>query len=1014
MNQSWFNVSAWSIRNPWPAIALFSLLMVAGVVSFMNMPVTRYPDVDIPVVLLTVERPGTPAKTLEELVAKPLEKELRAIPQMRHVLTTLSEGFLAITMEFRVDKPSAAALADVKAAYARLAGTLPADLKNLKIELIEVTGPAGLTYAVRSATKTPEELTGFVKTRMVPVLDGLPSVSDVVVSGGAVRQVSVALDPRKIAEAGVMIGDVARVLAALSAGPVPAVDGDPEKLAEAVGRLTVTTKTGAAAPLADFAYIETGEADATSFAMIDGEPVLAVSVFQARGASDVSVAKEVAAKVAELAGANPDVTFELVDSTAPYTLGNFTSAMHTLWEGAILTVLVVLLFLRNIRATIIAAIALPLSIIPAFFAMDVLGFSLNLVSLLGITIVTGILVDDAIVEIENIVRHMKMGKSPMAASLEAADEIGLAIIAISLTIVAVFVPVSFMGGMAGRFFTQFGLTVSVAVLFSLLVARLITPVLTAYFLRASDADAAGSGEEKQPGAVMRAYLGVLDVALAHRFLTVFLGLAIFAGSIYATRWLPAGFLPAEDTSRILLNVQVEEFTSIYDTEAMAKKATEAIRRQSEVKTVAARGSTAGDPRVASFVIHLTPRAERTRTQKEIAAAIAAEIEKEAGMRYWFVNEMSGIRDLSLAIVGDDSEAVAEAARKLEEEARGIAQVRNVLATAAPEMPALQIGLRPEAIAAQGANRDDIMDALRIATVGDAETRAPRGDASGEAFAIKLSVDAGGAEQAAGFDDRLLQALFVPAAGGERVSIEKFMDVEVVNGPISLSRRNGQRVVALEADLAPGGSLGSAIAEIRALPAAKALPPGVRIEEAGDAETMNETFVSFGVAMGLGVAAMLTILVLLFRSVVQPVTILASLPLSIAGAIMALLLFSKALDMPVIIGLLMLIGIVTKNAIMIVDFAMAGMRAGLQRTAALMDAGAKRARPIIMTTVAMVAGMLPSALGLGDGGEFRSPMAIAVIGGLVLSTLLSLLFVPAMFSIMDDVGRLLSRRKRVAS
>jgi multidrug efflux pump subunit AcrB len=1013
MNHAWFNVSAWSIRNPWPAVALFALLLVMGIMSFMKMPVTRYPDVDIPVVLLTVERPGTPAKTLEELVAKPLETELRAIPQMRHVLTTLSEGFLAITMEFRVDRSSATALADVKAAYARLAGTLPADLKNLKIELIEVTGPAGLTYAVRSDKLTPEELTGLVRTRVVPVLDGLPSVSDVVVSGGAARQVSVALDPRKIAEGGIMIGDVARTLAALAAGPAPDGGRDPDALAEAIGKLTVTTKTGAAVPLADIAYIETGDADATSFAMIDGAPVLAVSVFQARGASDVSVAGEVAGKVAELAKANPDVAFELIDSTAPYTLGNFTSAMHTLWEGAILTVLVVLLFLRNIRATIIAAIALPLSIIPAFWAMDALGFSLNLVSLLGITIVTGILVDDAIVEIENIVRHMKMGKSPMVASLEAADEIGLTIIAISLTIVAVFVPVSFMGGMAGRFFTQFGLTVSVAVLFSLLVARLITPVLTAYFLRASDAHD-GDPEEAKPGWLMRGYLGLLNVALTHRFLTVLLGVAIFAGSIYATRWLPAGFLPAEDTSRILLSAQVDEFTSIYDTEAMAKKATEIIRRQGEVKTVAARGSTAGDPRVASFVIHLKPRTERTRTQKEVAAAIAAELEKEPGLHYWFVNEMSGIRDLSLAIVGDDSEAVAEAARKLEAESKSIGQIRNVLATAAPEMPALQIGLKPEAMAEQGANRDDIMDALRIATVGEADIKAPRGDPSGEAFTIRLSVDAGGAEQAAGFDDRLLQALFVPAGNGQRVSIENFMDVEVVNGPISLARRNGQRVVALEADLAPGGSLGSAIEEIKALPAAKSLPEGVRIEEAGDAETMNETFVSFGIAMGLGLATMLTILVLLFRSVIQPVTILASLPLSIAGAIMALLLFSKALDMPVIIGLLMLIGIVTKNAIMIVDFAMAGMRRGLQRTAALMDAGRKRARPIIMTTVAMVAGMLPSALGLGDGGEFRSPMAIAVIGGLVLSTLLSLVFVPAMFSIMDDVGRLFARRKPAVS
>jgi multidrug efflux pump subunit AcrB len=513
---------------------------------------------------------------------------------------------------------------------------------------------------------------------------------------------------------------------------------------------------------------------------------------------------------------------------------------------------------------------------------------------------------------------------------------------------------------------------------------------------------------------MRGYLSLLKVALAHRFLTVLLGLAIFAGSIYATRFLPAGFLPAEDTSRILMNVQVDEFTSIYDTEAMAKKVTAVIRRQGEVKTVAARGSMTGDPRVAHMVIHLKPRSERTRSQKEVAAAIAADIEKEQGLHYWFVNEMSGIRDLSLAIVGDDSEAVAEAARKLEAEAKSIKQIRNVLATAAPEMPALQIQLKPDAITAQGANRDDIMEVLRIATIGDTGTEVPRGDPAGETFTVRLGVDAGGAEQAAGFDDRLLQALFVPAGQGQRLSIEKFMDVEVVNGPISLARRNGQRVVALEADLAPGGSLGSAIEEIRALPAAKALPPGVRIEEAGDAETMNETFVSFGIAMGLGVAAMLTILVLLFRSVVQPVTILASLPLSIAGAIIALLLFSKALDMPVIIGLLMLIGIVTKNAIMIVDFAMSGMRRGLNRTAALIDAGAKRARPIIMTTIAMVAGMLPSALGLGEGGEFRSPMAIAVIGGLVLSTLLSLLFVPAMFSIMDDVGRLFRRRKRQAA
>ncbi|MFO1089453.1 MAG: efflux RND transporter permease subunit [Hyphomicrobiales bacterium] len=1007
MNHRWFNVSAWSIHNPWPAAILFVALVFLGLWSFQKMAVTRYPDVDVPVVLLTVERPGTPAATLEDLVAKPLERELRAIPQAKHVLTMLSEGFVAITVEFRVDKRSSTALADVEGVFEKLKGELPPDLKNPKIELIEVTGPAGLTYAVKSAKLTPEELTGFVRTKVLPVLDKLPAVSDVVLSGGANKQVSVALDPRKVAENGIMLGDIAKAVAAVAAKPVPDADGDPEKIAAAIGALEVTTKTGQPMKLADIATIDTGDADSTSFAMVDGKPVIAVSVYQARGASDVEVADEVSTRIAEIARANPDVTFDLVDSSAPYTLGNFHSAMHTLWEGAILTVLVVLLFLRNVRATIIAAIALPLSIIPAFWAMSLLGFSLNLVTLLGITIVTGILVDDAIVEIENIVRHMRMGKSPLVASLEAADEIGLTIIAISLTIVAVFVPVSFMSGLAGRFFTQFGLTVSVAVMFSLLVARLITPVLTAYFLHPSDA---GNGEEEKPGAIMRGYLGLLRRALDYRYLTVLLGLLIFGGSIYATRYLPSGLLPAEDTSRILMSVQVDDFTSIYDTENLAKKVTEIVQRQPEVKAVAARGSMSGDPRVANMVIHLKPRADRTRSQKQVAAAIAADLEKEQGLHYWFVNEMSGIRDLSLAIVGEDSAAVADAARKLEEQAKSVKQIRNVIATAAPEMPSLQVKLKPEEIAANGVSRDSIFDALRIATIGDTDTAVPRGDPSGETIKVRLSVDAGGAEQAAQFDDRLLQALFVPTKSGERLSIDKLAAVDVVTGPISLARRNGLRVVSLEADLAPGGSLGDAIEAIKALPAAKTLPASVKIEEAGDAETMNETFHSFGIAMGLGIAAMLTILILLFRSVLQPVTILASLPLSIAGAIIALLLFSKALDMPVIIGLLMLIGIVTKNAIMLVDFAMAGMRRGLNRGAALIDAGQKRARPIIMTTIAMVAGMLPSALGLGEGGEFRSPMAIAVIGGLVLSTLLSLLFVPAMFSIMDDLGRLFTRRK----
>ena len=1007
-SRAWFNISAWSIRRPLPATLLFVLLMAVGVYAYLHMPITRYPNVDIPVVMVQLESPGTPASSLEQQVAMPLEQRLKAIDGTRHVLTTIAEGFAAITVEFSIDKKSAAALEDVKRTFAASRSVLPPDLKDPRIELIEVTGPAGLTYAVRSDKLTPEQLAAVVSTKIIPEIEKLDSVSDVTAYGGARREVKVALNPRKIAENQVVPVELSKQLARFAAADaLKKAEGDPEAIATALGDMPVTTGSGEKRPLKDFAVIESDDADVTSFAMLNGNETSAFSVYQAPGASDVKVAEEVAGKVRSLAAAHPDVTFELVDSSAPYTLGNFHSALHTLWEGAILTVLVVFLFLRNIRATIIAAIALPLSIVPAFWAMDMLGFSLNLVSLLGITIVTGILVDDAIVEIENIVRHMRMGKPPLKASMEAATEIGLTMTAISLTIIAVFVPVSFMGGIAGKFFTEFGLTVSVAVLFSLLVALLLTPVLSAYFLKPIETD--GHHE----GVLMRGYLMVLRQAIAHRYLTVLIGFAIFAGSIYITRYLPSGFLPPEDTSRILMTVKLDDATSIDDTVEEAKKVYDIIRRDPDVREVFAKGGGAGlgaDIRTANLVIHLKPRSERNRSQAAISDSIEAELAKEKGIRFWTVNELSGLRDVLVAVVGSDGEKVAQAAREIERQASGLKEVKNVLANAAPEHMELRVRVKQDQLAANGVSRDAIFETIRIGTIGDTAAAIPVGDPSGEAIDIRLSIDAGGAGSAENFDKRLFQALFVDAKDNKRISVDKLADATVAEGPITLNRRDGNRVVTVEADLADGVSLGDALKAIHTLPAVKSLPPGVSVVEAGDAETMRETFVSFGIAMALGVAAVLIILIILFRSVMQPITILASLPLSIAGAVFALLIFSKPLDMPVIIGLLMLVGIVTKNAIMLVDFAMVAVRRGYDRVSALIDAGHKRARPIIMTTIAMVAGMLPGALGLGEGGEFRSPMAVAVIGGLVLSTLLSLLFVPAMYTIMDDIGGLLRRGK----
>jgi multidrug efflux pump subunit AcrB len=661
---------------------------------------------------------------------------------------------------------------------------------------------------------------------------------------------------------------------------------------------------------------------------------------------------------------------------------------------------VVFLFLRDIRATIIAAVSLPLSIFPAFWAMDILGFSLNLVSFLAITLSTGILVDDAIVEIENIVRHMRMGKSPYQAAIDAADEIGLAVIAISLTIVAIFTPASFMPGIAGQFFKQFGITVSVQVLFSLLAARLVTPMLAAYFLRHHTI------AEKPPGLLMRAYTRLVTWSVRHYLVTVMIGLILFSASIWSLGLLSKGFLPAQDSARSRLAIELPPGSQLADTEKVTEEIVKRLRGRAEIKSIFVDGGRvpkgAKEIRRASLYINYTPKGERSISQHDLELAIGRELDDIPDLRYWFVDD-NGLRAITLDVTGADSAAVANVAEELAAQMRRIPLVADVISETSLDRPELRIRPRTDMLARLGVSTEGLSETIRVATMGDVGPALARFDSGDRLVPIRVQL-----EEKARTNLQIIEQLRVPMGRGGGVPLGAIADISLDQGPSNIDRFDRNRRAAVAADLVGKSSLDDAMNAIYDLPVMKSHPKGVSVGKSGDAENLAELSDGFADAMRNGLMMVYAVLVLLFGSFLQPITILFSLPLSIGGAIIALLLGGMQLTVPVSIGILMLMGIVTKNAIMLVDFAIESIHAGMPRDEAIIDAGQKRARPIVMTTIAMIAGMIPSALAFGAGGEFRAPMAVAVIGGLLCSTVLSLVFVPAVFVLMDNVSRLSSR------
>ncbi len=1020
------NVSAWSIRNPTPAILLFVMLTLAGLIGFRAMKIQNFPDIDLPMVTVVAALPGASPGQLETEVARKVENSLATIQGLKHIYTSLTDGTVTITAEFRLEKPTQEAVDDVRDAVSRVRSDLPADLRDPVIKKVDLAGTPILTYTVASQKMDDEALSWFVDNQVTKAMLAVRGVGAVSRVGGVSREVRVELDPARLLALNATAADISRQLRQVqqeASGGRADLGGAEQSVrtiatvqsAEELGRMEVALSDGRRIRLDQVARVHDTVAEPRSAALLDGKPVVGFEIVRSRGASEIEVTEGVRATLAKLKAEHPDISITEAFNFVDPVQENYDGSMKLLYEGALLAVLVVWLFLRDWRATFVSAVALPLSAVPTFFVMWLMGFSINVVTLLSLSLVVGILVDDAIVEIENIMRHLRMGKTPYQAAMEAADEIGLAVIATTFTLIAVFLPTAFMKGVAGKFFVQFGWTAAIAVFFSLVVARMLTPMMAAYILKAP------KHQEKEPRWIT-IYLGWARWCLKHRLWTLLGAAVFFVGSFALVPLLPTGFIPPDDLSQTQVTLTLPPGSTLKETYAAAEQARELVQKNPHVKLVytAIGGGAAGsDPfaptqaevRKAVLTINMTHRNERRGLSKQaIEAQLREALVVLPGARVK-VGLGASSEKYVLVLAGEDGRALAEHAAQVERELRGIPGIGAVTSTASLVRPELIV--RPDFARAAdlGVTSQAIADTLRIATNGDYDQGLPKMNLSQRQVpvVVKLADDARA-------DLELLARLPVPGARGP-VPLSNVATLAVDSGPAEIARYDRLRNVNFEIEL-NGVPLGEVEKAALELPSLKKLPPGVIQTSVGDAEAMAELFESFGLAMATGVLCIYIVLVLLFKDFVQPVTILAALVLSIPGAFLALFITKSALSMPSMIGLIMLMGIATKNSILLIDYVVLARREhGLNRWEALLDACRKRARPIVMTTIAMGAGMTPIALGLGVDPSFRAPMAIVVIGGLITSTFLSLLVIPVVFTFVDDlvqwVGRHAHRRRHAA-
>jgi multidrug efflux pump subunit AcrB len=1021
------NISAWSIRNPVVPIVLFLGLTLAGIMAFMSMKVQDQPDIEFPLVIVTISQPGAAPTEIENQITQRIESAVRTIAGVDTLSSTATEGSSQTMVQFAIGTDINAAVNEVKNAVDQVRGDLPEGILEPQVVKAQTSSDAIAYFAVSADDMTIEQLSWFIDDTVRKRLLSVPGMAEVERNGGVNREIAVTLDPMRMKAQGVTATQINAALRQVNlnaAGGRAEVAGSRQAVrvlgnaasAFELSRTQVGISNGRTVRLSDVADVRDSFSEITSIAKSNGKPVVTFSIARARGESDVSVFDDTVKELGKIEKEQGGrVHFIQLFSSVGYTKDQYKSSMSAMVEGAVLAVIVVFFFLRDWRATIVSAIAIPLSSIPTFWLMSLIGFTLNTMSLLALGLVAGVLVDDAIVEIENIVRHMRMGKSAYQAAIDAADEIGLAVVATTFSIVAVFLPVALMPGVSGQFFKNFGLTVVIAVLFSLLVARMITPMIAAYFLKAHGQAEHGNGPW------MQRYMRVLEWSLDTRSVTSYrerfprrwfrarlrdhrlwmMGVAVgaLAFTVVLFMAIPSQFFPETDGDFSRITIEMVPGTTIEQTERKVDEVLALVKDEPEID-VALERINEGNGRV-----FLELKRDRKRSSIEFERALTPRLQKVADARVSFMNQNGGGpgggsgRAISVMLSGSDPDLLQKTAQTLVEQMSQLKEVVAPRISADLRRPEIVITPHLDLAASLGVTTQQLSQVIRIATQGEIDQNSAKFSLSDRQVPIRVKLPV-----ASRRDLSTLENLPVPTISGGSVPLSRVATIGFGSGPTSIQRYNQNRRVFVGADLPPGVVKGTADAAIKALPIMRNLPQGVSNAPAGEDRWQEEMLYNFMVALAAGVLLVFSVLVLLYRRFISPLVNMGSLFLAPLGGLLLLLATGQALSLPVFIGVLMLFGIVAKNSILLIDFAIEEMAKGTPKLDAIIEAGHKRAQPIVMTTVAMIAGMVPTAVSLGGDAGWRAPMGIVVIGGLALSTLLTLLLVPAGFSLADGLEK----------
>jgi HAE1 family hydrophobic/amphiphilic exporter-1 len=1020
-------ISAWAIRNPTPVAVLFIALVIAGLISYMALPIKNFPNVEFPAVSVTVTRSGAAPAEMENQVTRPIENALSGLNHVTTIASSVNQGSSTTVVQFELGTNLQKATDDVRSKVDQSRSALPREIDPPVVQRLEIDDQPIITYAVSSTTMSPTELSWFIDNTVSRLLQSKEGVAQVTRVGGVNREINVLVDPDRMAAQGLTANQISDAVAqvSLDAPGGRLVVGDREQTLRVLGaaasvaeirNLSIPAAGGRSVRLSDVADVGDGMSETRSFALLNGHPVVGFNVSKTKEASDITTENSADAAVVELQKKYPGVTVTKILSRVDQTRAGFSATVETLLEGMALAALVVFLFLRDWRATAITAVAMPVALIPTFAFMHVLGFSLNMVTLLGLTLVIGILVDDAIVEIENIEKRVHMGMRPYDAAMEGADQIGLAVVATTFAIAAVFFPVAFMPGIPGQFFREFGITVSVAVLFSLVVARLLTPLLAAYFLVPKQA------KERKP--LPAYYTNILTWALDHRVIALIIGGVIFILSVSLIVPLPKGVQPEGNPNFYTVVVDAPPGSTLQDMRQVVDRVGAVIARQPEteaVYTTVGTGGGGGGPGggfggggagITKGQVTAILRQHRAARVGQIRDRIRPELVQIPDARITYDNSGFGSAGVSMILTSESGDNLEAAALELQREMRDVPGVAEPRFTTPPSGPEVVIKPKPDEAARLGVSVATIAAAARVATVGDIDANVAKFNEGERRIPIRVLLPV-----RARSDLATIKALRLPTTGGGFTTLDTVADVYFQAGAPQISRFDRKRNITVTADLSGGAQLGDVLGKVRKLPILQHLPAGVGPASQGQEQALGQLFGGFVIAIASAIGLVYSVMVLLFRSFFKPLVILSALPTAIGGAFLALLIGNSMLAIPSLIGFLMLMGLAAKNSILLVEYAIEREREGKSQREALMEACRERARPIIMTTMAMASGMLPTAMSLGQGSEFRQPMAVAVIGGLITSTALSLVLVPVVYEFIDDfeswllpkLGRLITPR-----